>query len=213
VVGSIDARPAVRIEVSVMMKRQEMWARRAAGALVVGLLAAGATGCVETALYEKTALDLDVSRRENGQKEQQIRALQWQLASAGQQMQAISQQDATVLADLDRRMQEATAANRALADRLKEREEEAEKLRLAVARAEDEAASKHGPVGPTIRLRPDELRRIEAAASSRDPEMSKLLGRLEKILADRAARAAVPGERPQRVVDSDLVDPWNGDRK
>lgn len=196
-----------------MRKRQETWARRAASALVAGLLAAGATGCVESSVYEKAAYDLDASRRENSQKEQQIRALQWQLASAGQQMQAISQQDAVVLADLDRRMQEATAANRALAERLKEREQEAEKLSRAVARAEEEASSKHGPAGPTIRLRPEELRRIEAAASSRDPEVSKLLGRLEKILSDRAAGVAVPGERPPRVVDSDLIDPWNGDRK
>ncbi len=196
-----------------MMKRQEMWALRAAQALVASLLAAGATGCVESGLYEKTARDLDVSRRENGVKEQQIRALQWQLASAGQQMQAISQQDAMVLADLDRRVQEATAANRALAERLKTREEEAEKLTLAVARAEEEASAKRGPPGPTVRLRPEDLKRIEAAAASRDPEVSKMLARMEKILSDRAARAAAPGERAQRFVDSDLIDPWNGDRK
>jgi small-conductance mechanosensitive channel len=193
-----------------MMKRQEMWASRAARALVVALLAAGATGCVESGLYEKATRDLDASRRENGQKEQQIRALQWQLASAGQQMQAISQQDAIVLADLDRRVKEAAAANRALAERLKGREQEAEKLTLAVARAEEEASAKRGPPGPTVRLRPEDLKRIEAAASSRDPEVSKMLARVEKILSDRAARAAAPG---QRFVDSDLIDPWNGDRK
>lgn len=196
-----------------MRKRQETWALRAASSLVVGLLAAGATGCVGSAAYEKAAFDLDTSRRENVLKEQQIRALQWQLASAGQQMQAISQQDAVVLADLDRRVQEATTANRALAERLKEREQEAAKLTLAVARAEEEAASRHSPTGPTLRLRPEELRRIEVAASARDPEMSKLLGRLEKILSERSARVAVPGERPPRVVDGDLIDPWSGDRK
>ena len=196
-----------------MMKRQEVWAPRAARALVVALLAAGATGCVESGLYEKATRDLDVSRRENGQKEQQIRALQWQLASAGQQMQAISQQDAIVLADLDRRVQEATAANRALAERLKTREEEAEKLKLAVARAEEEASAKRGPPGPTVRLRPEDLKRIEAAASSRDPEVSKMLARMEKILSDRAARAATAGERSPRFVDTELIDPWNGDRK
>ncbi len=126
-------------------------------------------------------------------------------------MQAISQQDAIVLADLDRRVQEATAANRALAERLKTREEEAEKLTLAVARAEEEASAKRGPPGPTVRLRPEDLKRIEAAASSRDPEVSKMLARMEKILSDRAARAV--NERPQRVIDSDVVDPWLGDRK
>lgn len=196
-----------------MMKRQEMWSLPALRTLVTALLAAGATGCVETGLYEKAALDLDGARRENGLKEQQIRALQWQLASAGQQLQALSQQDAVALASLDRRVQEAAAANRALAERLKTREQEAEKLTLAVARAEEEASAKRGPQGPTLRLRPEELKRIEDAASARDAEMSKLLARVEKLLGDRAARVAAPGERSQRIIVDDLIDPWNGDRK
>lgn len=196
-----------------MMKRQEMWSLPALRTLVTALLAAGATGCVETGLYEKAALDLDGARRENGLKEQQIRALQWQLASAGQQLQALSQQDAVALASLDRRVQEAAAANRALAERLKTREQEAEKLTLAVARAEEEASAKRGPQSPTLRLRPEELKRIEDAASARDAEMSKLLARVEKLLGDRAARVAAPGERSQRIIVDDLIDPWNGDRK
>lgn len=190
-------------------KRLRLWAPRAVGALVTALLAAGATGCVEAAVYEKTALDLDGARRDNALKEQQIRALQWQLASAGQQVQAISQQNAAVLADFDRRLQETAAANRALAERVKAKEQEAEKLSLDVARAEEEASSKHGPPGATARLRPEDLRRIEAAASSHDAEVIKLFARLEKILSDRAHTPA-PG---QRMVDSDLVDPWQGDRK
>lgn len=196
-----------------MMKRQEMWARLAPRMLVTALLAAGVTGCVETGLYEKAALDLDGARRENGLKEQQIRALQWQLASAGQQLQALSQQDAAALASLERRVQEGSATNRALAERLKTREQETEKLTLAGARAEEEASAKRGPPGPTLRLRPEELKRIEDAASARDAEVSKLLARLEKFLGDRAARVAGPGERSQRIIVDDLIDPWNGDRK
>jgi small-conductance mechanosensitive channel len=196
-----------------MMKRQEMWARSALRTLVAALLAAGPTGCVETGLYEKAALDLDGARRENGRKEQQIRELQWQLASAGQQLQALSQRDAAALASLDRRVQEASAANRALAERLKTREQEAEKLTLAVARAEEEASAKRGPPGPTHRLRPEELKRIEDAAGSRDAEVSKLLARVEKLLENRAARVAGPGGRPSVGVDGEIIDPWNGDRK
>ena len=196
-----------------MMKRQETWALQGARSLVAALLAAGVTGCVETSLYEKAALDLDGARRENGQKEHQIRVLQWQLASAGQQLQAAAQKDSTALADLDRRVQEAAEANRALAERLKAREQEAEKLTLALARAEDEASAKRGPQGPTLRLRPEELKRIEDAAGSRDAEVSKLLARVEKLLGDRAARAAGPGERSPRGVVDELIDPWNGDRK
>jgi hypothetical protein len=195
-----------------MMKRQETWALQAARSLVAVLLAAGVTGCVETALYEKAALELDGARRENGMKEQHIRALQWQLASAGQQLQELSQKDATALADLDRRVQEASEANRALAARLKAREQEAEKLTLAVARAEDEASAKRGPQGPTLRLRPEELKRIEAAVSSRDAEVSKLVARVEQLL-DRAAAAASSGPRPPRGVESDVIDPWTGGRK
>ncbi|MFS8070497.1 MAG: hypothetical protein ACMG6S_29380, partial [Byssovorax sp.] len=86
-------------------------------------------------------------------------------------------------------------------------------LTLAVARAEEEASAKRGPQGPTLRLRPEELKRIEDAASARDAEVSKLLARVEKLLGDRAVRVAGPGERPQRIVVDDLIDPWNGDRK
>jgi hypothetical protein len=189
------------------------WRGRAATALVTALLASGVTGCVETGLYEKAALDLDGARRENLQKDQQLRALQWQLAAAGQQAQLLAQQDAAALAEAERRGQEAVVANRSLAERLAAREQETARLKLAVAQAEEDAATKHGPPGPTVRLRPEDLKRIEAAASSHDTELSKLLARVEKILGDRAARTARTGERPARVLDGDLVDPWDGDRK
>lgn len=189
------------------------WGGWAAKALAAALLTSGVTGCVETGLYEKAALDLDGARRENLQKDQQIRALQWQLAAAGQQVQSIAQQDAAVLAEMERREFSAIAANQALTARVTAKEQEAARLTLAVARAEEDAAVKHGPPGPTIRLRPEDLKRIESAAGSRDPELTKLLTRVEKILGDRAARVARPGERPPRVLDGDLVDPWDGDRK
>jgi len=189
------------------------WAGQTARALVAVLIASGATGCVETGLYEKAALDLDGARRENLQKDQQIRALQWQLAAAGQQVQLVAQQDAAVLADMEHRTQAAIAANQALAARVTAKEQEAARLTVAVAQAEEDASAKHGPPGPTVRLRPEDLKRIEAAAGSRDAEVTRLLARVEKILGDRAARVAHPGERPPRVVDGDLVDPWDGDRK
>jgi hypothetical protein len=175
------------------------------------VLAVGATGCVETGLYEKAALDLDGARRASAEKDLQIRLLQWQLASAGQQIQAMSARDAALLADAERRAQEASSATQALAERVKAKEQEAEKLALAVARAEEDAASaKHGPQGPSVRLRPEDVKRIEAAASARDADVARLLVRVEKALGDRASH---PGERPQRVLDGDLVDPWEGSRK
>jgi hypothetical protein len=189
------------------------WAGNTASALVAVLLASGVTGCVETGLYEKAALDLDGARRENLQKDQQIRALQWQLAAAGQQVQLVAQQDAAVLAEMERRASEVSVENRALAERVKARDQEAARLTLAVARAEEDAAAKHGPAGPTVRLRPEDLKRIEASASAHDAELLKLLARVEKILGGRAGSAAHPGERPPRVLDGDLVDPWDGDRK
>jgi hypothetical protein len=189
------------------------WAQRAAKALATVLLASGMIGCVETGLYEKAALDLDGARRENLQKDQQIRALQWQLAAAGQQVQLVAQQDAATLAEMECRAQEAGVENRALAERVKARDQEAARLTLAVAHAEEDAAAKHGPPGPTVRLRPEDLKRIEAAAGAHGAELTRLLARVEKILGDRGARAAHPGERPPRVLDGDLVDPWDGDRK
>jgi uncharacterized protein YhaN len=195
------------------MKRLEAWARRATAVLGAALLVSGVTGCVETALYEKATLDLDGARRESAQKDQQIHALQWQLASAGQQAQALSQQNAAVVGDLQRRVQEAAAATRTLAERVQAKEQETEQLRLAVARAEEEASAKHGPPGPAVRLRPEDLKRIEAAASARDAEVSKLLARLEKILGERAVQAASPGDQIPRRGDADFVDPWKSDRK
>ena len=189
------------------------WAPHAAKALAAVLLASGVSGCVETGLYEKAALDLDGARRESLQKDQQIRALQWQLAAAGQQVQLVAQQDAATLAEMERRVQAATSATQALAARMTAKEQETAKLTQAVARAEDDASAKHGPPGPTVRLRPEDLKRIEAAAGAHDAELIKLLARVEKLLGDRGARAAHPGERPPRVLDGDLVDPWNGDRK
>ena len=186
---------------------------KAARALVAVLLAASMTGCVETALYEKAALDLDGARRESLQKDQQIRGLQWQLAAAGQQIQLVTQQDAATIADMERRAQEASAANRVLAARASAKEQEAAKLALAVARAEEEAAAKPGPGGPSVRLRPEDLKRIEVAASARDAELTRLLARIEKILGDRSGRVTRPGERPERVLEGDLVDPWDGARK
>ncbi len=189
-------------------------AGNAARALVAMMLAAGVTGCVETGLYEKAALDLDGARRESLQKDQQIRALQWQLAAAGQQVQSLAQQSAAAMAEMELRAQEGAAANRVLTARVTAKEEEAAKLGLAVAHAEaDSASAAHGPAGPAVRLRPEDLRRIEAAVSGRDAELTKLFARFEKILADRGSRAARPGERPQRVLDGDLVDPWDGERK
>lgn len=191
------------------------WVGPAAGLIVAALLASGVMGCVETGLYEKAALDLDGARRESLRKDQQIRALQWQLAAAGQQVQSMAQQDAAAIAEAERRAQESATANRLLADRLTAKEQDTARLTLAVQRAEEDAAtsSKHGPPGPTARLRPEDLKRIEAAAGGRDADLTKLLARVEKILADRAARGARPGERPQRVVEGDLVDPWDGERK
>ena len=191
------------------------WAAPAARALAAVLFAAGTTGCVETGLYEKAALDLDGARRENLQKDQQIRALQWQLAAAGQQVQAVTQRDAATIAEMEQRAQEGSAANRVLAARVAAREQEFAKLTAALARAEEEAASApRGPAGPTVRLRPEDLKRIEAAAAVRDAELTRLLSRVEQILADRGGRAARPGEqRPQRVLEGDLVDPWDGQRK
>ena len=181
-----------------------------AWALVAVLLSSGVSGCVETGLYEKAAQDLDGARRESLQKDQQIRALQWQLAAAGQQVQLVTQQDAAALAEAERRAQEATASNRALAERLLAKEQEAARLAVALAHADDDASAKHAPPGTTVRLRPEDLKRIEAAASSRDAELTKLLARIEKILGARAARS---GERAPRVLEGDLVDPWDGERK
>jgi hypothetical protein len=196
-----------------MTKRERAWFGGTARALLAALLAAAATGCVETGLYEKAAVDLDGARRESAQKDQQIHALQWQLAAAGQQMQSMSAQDAAALADAERRVREASGANQVLAERVKLKEQEAEKLSLAVARAEEEASAKPGPPGSTVRLRPEDMKRIEAAASSRDAEVARLLARVEKLLDERAARVARPGERPPRVLDGDLIDPWDGNRK
>src|SRR6478736_5301674 len=101
-----------------MKKRWETgvtWTRRV---MCGALLVVGATGCVETSLYEKAALDLDRARRENGQRDVHIRALQLQIGFLSQQMQNSSKQSAIVVESLERRVHEDAVAKQQLAEQL-----------------------------------------------------------------------------------------------
>jgi DNA anti-recombination protein RmuC len=179
-------------------------------AAVTGALALGATGCVETSLYEKTALQLEEAHRAATQKDQQIRALQWQLAQLGQQLYEAQQRTEAYQGQLQAQIQKLGAQNAELAERLT-REERARATLLAATVAE--SASPPGRAG----ARPDDVRRLIAAVDARNAQIVEQLGRIERHLGSRPglggdAAGGAGARTPQP--GGDIVDPWGfGSRK
>jgi hypothetical protein len=175
--------------------------------VLAALVALGAAGCVESATYEKTASELDQARRAGQQKEQQVHALEWQLAALGQQFREAQLRNEASQRELAQRLQQITASNESLEARLKK-----EESRSGVPfplQDEPPADPRHPPAAG--RLRPDEVRRLMAAIDARNAQLVEALARIEKLLAAQDRRPTGPVTNPRL---GEVVDPWGlGARK
>lgn len=180
-------------------------ARLAIAALGASLLT-GATGCVETSVYERTARQLDLASRTVQQKDQQIRALEWQVVTLAQQLREAQLRGEAAQRELSAEVQRLSAMNAALGDRVKKQEEESARALLPL---EDGRA-------PADRKRGEDLRRVVAALDAQNARLMERLTRLEQKIDAQAAegRNRPKVARPERTVDGDIVDPWGfGARK
>jgi septal ring factor EnvC (AmiA/AmiB activator) len=171
-------------------------------------LLAGATGCVEASVYEKTAGQLDVAGRAIQQKDQQIRTLEWQVVMLSQQLREAQLRGEASQRELGAQVAQLGAQNAALTERVKAAEEARERLATFLA-ADDGKA-------PGGKSRPDELRRLAAALDAQNAKLIERIGRLEQKIDARAAedRSQPKPPRPDRNVEGDVVDPWGfGARK
>lgn len=173
----------------------------AVAALGVSILACG-TGCAETSISDKAAAELAAATRASQYKDQQIRAYEWQIAALAQQAHAMQAQYEAAQRELASKLEQATLANAAYAEKLKH--EETERLELAARVAAAEAKGKGS-------RRPDDLRRLIAAIEAQNARLVERIGRLEQKIdahaqeEKNAARRLAPKER---IVDGDIVDPW-----
>lgn len=178
-------------------------ARILVSSLTLSLLAF-MTGCVETAVYERTASQLDHATRAGREKDQQVRALEWQVATLAQQVVQAEMRGAAAQRELHERLQKIAETNAACADRLGRQE----------AEAAQQAASVSAMQG--ARGRPEDLRRLLAAVEAQNARLIERLGRLEQKLDAQSGdvKALRQRGRPERTVDSEIIDPWGfGARK
>ena len=182
-----------------------------AAALLSAVLLFASTGCVETSVYDRTAAQLEQAGRASQQKDQQLRALEWQVVSLGQQFRDSAARSEAIERELWAQLQQATAANAALQERLKRAE--SERASLASNLVEEAAVAKGSPA---VQLRPDELRRLLAAVDARNTQLLERISHLEQLIQSRTAEAvARPHPRPEPTgPGTDVVDPWGfGSRK
>jgi chromosome segregation ATPase len=173
-----------------------------AALLAIGMsFGLGAAGCVESSVHAKTTADLEEARRAAAQKDQQLRAFEWQLGGAWQQMQAMHQKNEAAQRELAAQVHQLSATNAQLADRLK-------KAEAQLAAAPPEADDPKGKKAPLARLRPEDLRRIEATVDARNGQIVEILTRIEKLLHDK------PHPPARGHSGGDVLDPWGfGSRK
>jgi hypothetical protein len=183
--------------------------RGAVPLLAVALL--GATGCVETSVHEKAVAQLAEAGHASQQKDQQLRALEWQLVSLGQQFRESAARSEGIQREIWTQLQQASAANATLQERLKKAESDRASLAANVAE-EGSAVAKGKPQG--AQLRPEELRRLLAALDVRNGQLLERINHLEQLIQARpASGATLPFPRPEPGV-IDVVDPWGfGSRK
>jgi hypothetical protein len=169
-------------------------------------LASFATACVETATYEKAESQLDEARRAGAQKDQQVRVLQWQMATLDQQLRVAEQRSEAAQQKLYAQVQQLVAQNGELAERLSK--EERERTALLAAGA---ASLPTGKDAKSAAARPEDLRRLIAAFDARNAQILEELARIERVLGNRSHGDA-PRDRPSSM--GDVVDPWGfGSRK
>ena len=166
-------------------------------AMLAAALVVSQAGCVEAAVHEKTARELDAATRASAYKDQQIRSLAWQVAALQAELQRARAESDTARRDLAPKLDQMSAEHAACA---------AELARNEAARREL-AASLAAEAAPGRRGRPDEMRRLKTAMDAQNARLMERLDRLEQKL-DPARR-----QKP-RSADADIVDPWGfGSRK
>jgi len=174
-----------------------------AAATLAAALLAGATGCVETSVYDKTAGQLDLASRSVQQKDQQIRALEWQVVMLSQQLREAQLRGEASQRDLGGQVAQLGAQNAACAERVKAAE--AARERLSSFMAADEGAPTSGG-----RPRPDELRRLAAALDAQSAKLMERIGRLEQKIDAHAAEARSQPHKPPPDPNADgrAINPW-----
>ncbi|APR86641.1 Hypothetical protein A7982_11990 [Minicystis rosea] len=175
-------------------------ARRAAMGAVIAI---GATGCVEAAVYERTAAQLEATTRAAEQKDRQIRALSWQVAALSQQLREGQARSEAAQSELAAQVRELAAANAAQRDRLKAKEEESARPPLPFP-GDDGART------PEARRRNEEMRRLSAALDAQNARLLERLTRLEQKLdarPDDRRKPPAPAQ-PERTVSTEIIDPW-----
>ncbi|MFT3764674.1 MAG: hypothetical protein QM820_04015 [Minicystis sp.] len=187
-------------------------AGRLAIATLGATIAAGTTGCVETSVYEKTSSQLEAATRAGQQKDQQIRALEWQVVTLAQQMREAQLRSEAAQRELGAEVQRLVQANAALAEKLKAKDDEGGRPPLPFPGDDGPGAT------PIERRRNEDLRRLVKALDAQNTRLMERLTRLEQKIDARAGedrsrpRAAA---RPDPAASSgDIVDPWGfGARK
>jgi septal ring factor EnvC (AmiA/AmiB activator) len=186
--------------------------------VAAALLLLGLTACVETSVYEKTAAQLEQASRASQQKDQQLRALEWQVVTLGQQFRESAARSEAMQREIWAQLQQASAANATLTEQLKKAESDRTSLAVNVA-AEAAGGAKGKP--PAAQLRPEDLRRLLAALDARNNQLLERINHLEQLIqAHPAGGATLPFPRPEGGAPRhepgpiDVVDPWGfGSRK
>ena len=162
-------------------------------------------GCAEGGPSDSAGGPLQDARRALERKDVEIRAFQWQLALLMQQLRDGQQRSDTIQRELFAQLQQATAANAALSERLKKAE--SERAALAVVPGEPGGRGARDD-GRSV----EALRRVLAASDARNAQIVEELAHIARILASRGQPAEpVPSKG---LPPGDTVDPWGfGSRK
>ncbi|MFO0760679.1 MAG: hypothetical protein U0359_29645 [Byssovorax sp.] len=176
--------------------------------LLLGLLvtAAPLTGCAETMGADKIAMERDQARLAAAQRDQWIRALEWQLAAQRSDAEVTRQRSEGFLRELWTRTLELAAQNAALAEQLKKAE--ADRAALAAQNAGEGARDPRGRAAAGG-ARPDDLRRVQAGIEARITKLEDQLTRIEVLVKESRAKDARPPGRPLSPTLEDVVDPWS----
>lgn len=170
------------------------------------------TACVEANVHEQTQHKLAEVERTLSSREAESRAYQWQVGTLAQQLRESQQRTDALQRELHAQIKELAATNAALAERLKKLEGERAALILATSN-EAAAQARDGKAA----VRPEDLRRMLAAADARNAAILDTLLRMERLMGAPAASPKTPGEAapPGRLgPPADVIDPWGfGSRK
>ncbi len=177
-------------------------------AALTAALGALSSGCVESGTYEQATTQVLNARVAVAQKDVQIRAYEWQLATLTQQLREWQQRAEVRDREREAQIQQLTATNASLAERVKQIEQErADLLKAESAQAADPRTPGREPRG----LRPDEVRRLMAAAEARNLQILEELARIQRSLGSRPPPNPPDGGGARA---SDVMDPWGfGSRK